>query len=63
MFSPDISQPINRIQPTVYEEVHVDLAIDMLTTMFDGNDGEYNECQLGQKFILNQANENCILKC
>jgi hypothetical protein len=34
------SQPSNNAQSTVYEEVHIDLAIDMITNMFDGNDGE-----------------------
>lgn len=34
------SQPIDNAEPNIYREVHIDLAVDMITSMFDGNDGE-----------------------
>ena len=58
------SQPINAVQSTVYEEVHIDLAIDMLTSMFDGNDGEFGKKKgIRTAAYLRQASENYISRC
>ncbi|KIM27971.1 hypothetical protein M408DRAFT_70480 [Serendipita vermifera MAFF 305830] len=59
--SQKVYQPVNNMQSNVYEEVHVDLAIDMLTSIFDGQRKLYIQ-MLNKLSFPDEVDENKLRK-